>query len=1315
MMIAVGIVGMSALPQALAELSGEVEIGSIIPLTGKLARSGEENKIGYELGVEHFNKYLADKDAGWSLKVVSEDSQTSPTVTLEKVQSLYARDIQHVIGPQSSGNIQNIKGYVDANNILIISPSSTSPLLAIGDDSIFRLAPDDSNQAVALVRVLQDAEIDAIVPIWRDEAWGVGLEKAIRESFPAAGGVVHEGISYNPEANDFSSEASLLAEIVREYVDEYGAEHVGVAHFGFGETQILFQSAASHDILSDVRWFGADAVTKDTVIVDDPISLKFATDTQFTTLQVAAGKNDKTALVEEAVEEALGRTPRTYASSAYDAIWLLGLSMEKTQSTDVNDLVAVFSDVAAEHQGALGSTALNEFGDLAQTNYDVWNVSGDKWTHVGVYYASVDSVTLSEKSMMMSDEKLSGEVEIGSIIPLTGKLARSGEENKIGYELGVEHFNKYLADKDAGWSLKVVSEDSQTSPTVTLEKVQSLYARDIQHVIGPQSSGNIQNIKGYVDANNILIISPSSTSPLLAIGDDSIFRLAPDDSNQAVALVRVLQDAEIDAIVPIWRDEAWGVGLEKAIRESFPAAGGVVHEGISYNPEANDFSSEASLLAEIVREYVDEYGAEHVGVAHFGFGETQILFQSAASHDILSDVRWFGADAVTKDTVIVDDPISLKFATDTQFTTLQVAAGKNDKTALVEEAVEEALGRTPRTYASSAYDAIWLLGLSMEKTQSTDVNDLVAVFSDVAAEHQGALGSTALNEFGDLAQTNYDVWNVSGDKWTHVGVYYASVDSVTLSEKLSGVINIGEIAPLSGDWSSNGLQNSVATEFAINEFNAYLADKGASWSFELTTEDSQTLPTTALEKIQSLNAKNIKHIIGPQTSASLQQAKQYADLNNMLIISCCSTSPLLAVDDSVFRLVPDDSNQAFAIAKLLEESGIEVVVPVWRNDAWGQGLHDALVTSFTAGTIVEGISYNPEGSEFSAETSLLADAVQKQVDDLGSDKVGVVYIGFGEAIPFFQSSSAHDVLKNVLWFGSDGSAKLSEFIDDPITLQFATDTLFTAVVVSSGKNAASDSVDAAVEAELGSIPTAYASSAYDAIWLLGLSMESAQSTDVDVLTEIIPKVAAGHTGALGPLILNDNGDLAQANYEMWTVANDNWIYTGVYVASSDSIDFDDDAIMMLMETTEPKDAMADDEVTKAADDGGGGGCLIATAAYGSELAPQVQMLREIRDTTLLSTESGTSFMAGFNQVYYAFSPAVADLEREIPIFQDMVRAVITPAMYTLNIMTLADTGSDASVIAFGILSIVAIVAIYLVAPYLTARVIAKKVIPHYRN
>ncbi|MCE2614675.1 MAG: hypothetical protein LVO36_02090, partial [Nitrosopumilus sp. (ex Thoosa mismalolli)] len=48
----------------------------------------------------------------------------------------------------------------------------------------------------------------------------------------------------------------------------------------------------------------------------------------------------------------------------------------------------------------------------------------------------------------------------------------------------------------------------------------------------------------------------------------------------------------------------------------------------------------------------------------------------------------------------------------------------------------------------------------------------------------------------------------------------------------------------------------------------------------------------------------------------------------------------------------------------------------------------------------------------------------------------------------------------------------------------------------------------------------------------------------------------------------------------------------------------------------------------------GGGCLIATAAYGTELAPQVQFLREIRDNTVMSTSSGMAFMTGFNPIYY---------------------------------------------------------------------------------
>ena len=90
----------------------------------------------------------------------------------------------------------------------------------------------------------------------------------------------------------------------------------------------------------------------------------------------------------------------------------------------------------------------------------------------------------------------------------------------------------------------------------------------------------------------------------------------------------------------------------------------------------------------------------------------------------------------------------------------------------------------------------------------------------------------------------------------------------------------------------------------------------------------------------------------------------------------------------------------------------------------------------------------------------------------------------------------------------------------------------------------------------------------------------------------------------------------------------------------------------------------------------GGGCLIATAAYGSELAPQVQMLREIRDNQLMNTESGKSFMATFNDIYYAFSPTIADMERESPVFKEIVKAGLTPMLSTLAIMENAETESE---------------------------------------
>jgi hypothetical protein len=126
----------------------------------------------------------------------------------------------------------------------------------------------------------------------------------------------------------------------------------------------------------------------------------------------------------------------------------------------------------------------------------------------------------------------------------------------------------------------------------------------------------------------------------------------------------------------------------------------------------------------------------------------------------------------------------------------------------------------------------------------------------------------------------------------------------------------------------------------------------------------------------------------------------------------------------------------------------------------------------------------------------------------------------------------------------------------------------------------------------------------------------------------------------------------------------------------------------------------DEAVKQATDFKERGGCLIATAAFGSEMAPQVQFLREIRDNTVLKTESGTAFMTSFNQFYYSFSPTIADYERENPVFKEAVKLTLTPLLTSLTLLQYADIDSESEMLGYGISVIMLNVGMYFIVPAL---------------
>ena len=122
----------------------------------------------------------------------------------------------------------------------------------------------------------------------------------------------------------------------------------------------------------------------------------------------------------------------------------------------------------------------------------------------------------------------------------------------------------------------------------------------------------------------------------------------------------------------------------------------------------------------------------------------------------------------------------------------------------------------------------------------------------------------------------------------------------------------------------------------------------------------------------------------------------------------------------------------------------------------------------------------------------------------------------------------------------------------------------------------------------------------------------------------------------------------------------------------------------------------------------GGGCLIATAAFGSEMSPQVQQLREIRDNIVMQTSSGKSFMTGFNQIYYSFSPQIADYERENPIFKEAVKVTLTPMLASFSLLAHVTIDTEQEMLGYGIGVILLNIGMYFVTPAILFTVIKKK-------
>jgi len=192
-------------------------------------------------------------------------------------------------------------------------------------------------------------------------------------------------------------------------------------------------------------------------------------------------------------------------------------------------------------------------------------------------------------------------------------------------------------------------------------------------------------------------------------------------------------------------------------------------------------------------------------------------------------------------------------------------------------------------------------------------------------------------------------------------------------------------------------------------------------------------------------------------------------------------------------------------------------------------------------------------------------------------------------------------------------------------------------------------------------------------------------------------------------VKNVNSSIIEKLEHLGDVQENGWFFTsksgkkidGRYIFAAESSASKNDLIFSIGDNT--------GDYTEIKNTEEGGGCLIATAAFGSEMSPQVQFLREIRDNTVLQTESGTIFIAGFNQFYYSFSPVIADYERENSTFKEAVKITLTPLLTSLTLLQYADIDSESEMLGYGIGIILLNIGMYFVAPAILIMKIKKRI------
>lgn len=388
----------------------ELPVGVLLDLTGQYAQSGFPCKAGIEVALEDANAYLASQNTKLKLKLVVEDGATDKEVALAKLQAFDAQGIKVVIGPLTSNSLNYVKDYANSHGIILVSPSSTAPSLAI-DDNVLRTAPVDIVQAKAIAKLMADQDVKSLVTLYRDEIWGQELNTLIGQAAHIYS--IHHAASqsYPVNTTDFAPVVSGLSAQVRTMINQVGTASVAVQLSSFDEIKDIFLAAKDDPALKAVRWYGCDTNAVSSALLGDSQAASFATQTRFRAsmfLNPYDAGNSVTrsaylgdlASLKGRIQAKLGSSSTEYSLTTYDTLWLIAHAAKQLGAlSDAAQIKEAITLATKSYVGQSGQIHLSMEGDRTNGDYGFYGITDNAWKRKAIYRAPQQGFPLASLSI----------------------------------------------------------------------------------------------------------------------------------------------------------------------------------------------------------------------------------------------------------------------------------------------------------------------------------------------------------------------------------------------------------------------------------------------------------------------------------------------------------------------------------------------------------------------------------------------------------------------------------------------------------------------------------------------------------------------------------------------------------------------------------------------------------------------------------------------------------------------------------------------------------------------------------------------------